>query len=257
MKPAQNQNIFSIMFEDEFMDITRKDFGSVFDFDVAAFDHVFKKGKAMWLHSGNDEHPHAILTTGKHSNGFVDTLRILKYTNLCEIFAEQMVDIYKNYARENNLPERPDWVIGSDHAGAAFSHAVATKLGSQHDFTEKQIVVDAQGNKIGDAQEWKRFTILPDETVLQVEELITTTTTLQKVRTGILKGNSCPVKFLPLSLTLIHRSSAYTFGDAPILYLRHYDIEVWDNAGSCPLCNKGSEAIESPKKNWEMLTNVE
>lgn len=137
----------------------------------------------------------------------------------------------------------PTWVIGSEHAGATFSHSVALTLGSMHDFTEK-------GEE--KTQVWKRFDIKPEEIVLQVEELITTTGTLQAVRDGIRRGNSSPVTFAPVSLTLIHRSSIYEFENAPILYLAHYDINVWEPL-DCPLCAAGSKRMR-PKQHWKELT---
>jgi orotidine-5'-phosphate decarboxylase len=236
--------VFSINDENKLRNISRADFGPIITDE--AFDHVFKTAAAMWLHDKKPDSPHAILTTGKHSNGFVDTLRVLKNTNLCEIFAEEMAEMYKNYARKTGCTERPDWVIGSDHAGATLSLMVALKLGSQHDFTEK-------GD--GKTQVWKRFAIKPGETVLQVEELITTTSTLDAVRKGIIESSNVPINFLPVTMTLIHRSPTFIYDGDPILHLRHYEIAAWE-ASECPLCKEGSEAIKEPKKNWSKLTGT-
>jgi orotate phosphoribosyltransferase len=136
-----------------------------------------------------------------------------------------------------------DWVIGSDHAGATLSFAVAAQLMAQHDFTEK-------GE--GKTQVWKRLSIQSGEIVLQVEELITTTGTLQAVREGIRAGNPHPVSFAPLSLVLVHRSNIYEFEGTPIVYVEHYDINSWAPE-ECPLCAGGSERLR-PKQNWAKLT---
>lgn len=203
---------------------------------------------AFWLHSGNPKDPHAITTKGECTNGFVDTLRALRYTNLCDILALSMVNLFlQRYPEYHRSKQGVSWVIGSDHAGAALSHSVATWLHTQHDFTEKGPVVD--GKK---TQRWSRFDILPDETVLQIEELITTTGTLQAVREGIRAGNKTPVQFLPVAMTLIHRSDQREFEGGPILYLAHFDIQVW-KPDECPLCKAGSKRI-LPKINWAELT---
>lgn len=202
--------------------------------------HLLRLCDALWLHSGNAKDPHAELTSGKCSNGFVDALRALRHSYLCKFFGDQLAKKFENEYKE--IPH-PDWVIGSDHAGATFSHSVALALGSMHDFTEK-------GG--GKTQVWKRFDIKPEETVLQVEELITTTSTLQAVREGIRAGNSSPVTFAPVSLTLIHRSPIYEFENTPILYLAHYDITTW-NPSDCPLCAQGSKRVR-PKQNWKELS---
>ena len=141
------------------------------------FRHIGEVCQAIWFHSGDKTAPHAELTSGKCSDGFVDTLRILRFTNLCTILAEQLLLVIREQSKYNYSTgdHGIGWVIGSDHAGAALSHEVARFLEAQHDFTEKGP---------DKTQVWKRFTIDPDEPILQVEELITTTGTLQAVRDG-------------------------------------------------------------------------
>lgn len=205
----------------------------------AEIRHILELCDALWLHSGRKEDPHAELTSGKCSNGFVDALRALRFTNLCCLFADQLI---RKLRRTQKLG-MVDWVIGSDHAGAAFSHSVALLLNAQHDFTEKG------PNK---TQLWQRFNIGPKETVLQIEELMTTAETLQAVREGILKGNNGPVTFAPVVGVLVHRSNVYEIFDAPVVYLVHFDISTWDPK-DCPLCEAGSKRLR-PKKHWQELT---
>jgi len=210
----------------------------------AEIKFIFGSCDALWLHSGDPEHPHAELTSGKCSNGFVDVLRVLKHTNLCEIFAAQLIRKLGNVFSAHPY----DWVIGSDHAGATLSYAVAAQLGLQHDFTEKGMD-EISGRKL---QVWKRFSIQPDERVLQVEELVTTTGTLRAVREGIRTGNPTPVLFAPLVAILVHRSDENKFEEYPILYLIHFDIQTW-KPEECPLCAAGSKRLR-PKTNWAELT---
>lgn len=215
--------------------LSLEDFGR--DITLGEFRHIFETCGALWLHSGDPHAPHAELTSGKCSDGFVDVLRVLRYSNLCGIMAEQLVrrlrDSYKG---------KVDWVVGSDHASATLSFAVASLLSAQHDFTEK-----SDGKK----QAWKRFEIEPDEIVLQVEELITTTGTLHAVREGIRAGNPSNVKFAPLVLTLVHRSDIYEFENSLLVPAVHYDIRAW-TPEECPLCKAGSERVR-PKQNWAKL----
>jgi orotate phosphoribosyltransferase len=206
----------------------------------AVFSHIGRLCKAVWLHSGNPADPHAVLTQGEHSDGFVDTLRILRYTNLCRMMAQQLVILFDEVWHG----DPPSWVVGSDHAGVALSHSVAEILGAQHDFPEKG------PNK---TQNWKRFLIEPAETVLQVEELMTTSGTLAAVRTGIRQAHSHPVQFVPHPLVLVHRSDVNEIEGEGIIHLVHYDIKKWQ-PGDCPWCKQGSKAISEPKKNWEELT---
>jgi orotate phosphoribosyltransferase len=212
------------------------------------FRHIFKLCDALWLHSGNASHPHAELTTGKCSNGFANVLQAIKHTNLCEIFAAELIKVLRDHTEFNEL-NCSDWVIGSDHAGATLSFEVARQLGIQHDFTEKNPTPENKKRQV-----WKRFPIQPGEQVLQVEELITTTRTLCEVREGLRRGNKDTVEFTPYSATLVHRSPTYKFEGSPIFYVAHFDIDVWDPA-ECPLCKAGSKPIK-PKDNWtELIAN--
>lgn len=199
---------------------------------------MFEARDAMWFHNGDPKMPHGELTSGQCSDGFINTLGALCDTQLCEMMADYMVE------KVREVYQGPvDWVVGSDHAGATLSYAVAVRLKAKHDFTEK-----------GDdkTQLWKRHTIKKGEVVLQVEELVTTLGTLKAVREGIQRDNPQPVTFAPLVATLIHRSPSYEFENAPIVQGAHFDIRTWDEK-DCPLCKAGSKRLK-PKKNWEELT---
>lgn len=200
--------------------------------------HIFETCSALWLHSGDMTRPHAELTSGRCSDGFVDVLRVLRYANLCELLGRQLAakidDVYRGHI---------DWVVGSDHAAATLSFAVASHYGAQHDFTEKGP---------DKTQLWKRFEIGRDEVVLQVEELVTTTGTLQAVRDGLRRAHpEHEVQFAPVVACLVHRSPTYEFEGSPIVSLIHFDIQTWAPE-ECPLCAAGSPRVR-PKHNWAEL----
>jgi orotate phosphoribosyltransferase len=225
---------------DELLGVSRHDFASFGEVTSEEFDHMLHLCDALWLHSGDPSAPHVELTSGKCSDGFVNTLRLLKYPNISMILADVMAKIYRAH---DPLNRKPDWVIGSDHAGATFSQNVALQLRAKHEFTEKGP---------DKTQLWKRETIGADELVVQQEELVTTLKTLDEVRKGIISGNAHPVTFGYASMTLVHRSSSYEFEGKPILYFRHYDIQTWEPE-ECPLCAAGSPRLR-PKQHWAELT---
>jgi orotate phosphoribosyltransferase len=200
--------------------------------------HIFRACDAFWEHSGDSKDPHAETTSGKCTNGFVNTLNVLRHSNLCEIMGNQLVRLTRYDYGPN------DWTIGSDHASATISFAVAAELRTQHDFTEK-------GE--GKTQSWKRFDIAPTSKVLQVEELVMTLLTLRNVRVGIRAATLHPVQFASEILTLVHRSDHYELEGARIRYLVHYDIQTWDGPETCPLCRAGSRRLR-PKHHWRELT---
>ncbi len=206
--------------------------------------HILELCDAAWTHSGDPKHPHAALRSGQCSTGFFDVLRALRFTNICRLFAHQLVRKANRFMAEHDLPQ-PDWVVGSDHAGAALSHSVAEFFGCEHDFTRK----DPENPK---RQIWERFQIGPTQNVLNVEELVTTTGTLKAVRAGIREGNPTDVMFMPFALTAVHRSDEASVEDHPIIFLAHFDVKTCD-PGDCELCKGGSKRL-SPKTHWLELT---
>ncbi len=218
---------------------------------------ILKLCDALWIHLGKPTDPHAELTSGKHSNGFVNVLKALVYPNLRRIFAHQLVRVldqhYLDDCGDHITKGLFNWVVGSDHAGAALALAVGEELDVMSTFTEKEQVA---GSK---RQIWNRHTIEPGQIVLQVEELVTTSLTLSAVRAGIREGTShTDFSFGPYALTLVDRSDPKArvteIEGTEILHLVRYEIDTWEPA-DCPLCKSGSLALK-PKANWKELTSV-
>jgi len=206
--------------------------------------HILRLADCFWQHSGKPEDPHAILTSGQHSNGFVNVLVALTPTPICKLFGTMIGRLIRQRYPELTGPKV--WVIGSAYAAIDLSKDVANELGAQHGVPEK----------IDDGQVWRRFQIPPDATVIQVEELVTTLKTLAAVRKAIIDGNGGPVTFAPFVVTLVNRSPLDKFEGSPIISLAHYDIQTWEPE-TCPLCDAGSEAIKPkvPTENWARLTS--
>ncbi len=204
----------------------------------AEFMHVLTLAGAYWQHNGDATRPHVELTTGLCSDSLVDVLRALRFAPVCQLFAEQSARrIRASWAGAI------DWVVGSSHAAATFSYAVASFLGTQHDFTEK-------GS--GGAQVWNRFAIGQGQTVLQVEDLITTGKTFHDVRAAMRLGNPDPVSFAPIVFTLVRRTNISMIEDSEIVSLFSIPITTYEPT-ACPLCAVGSPRLR-PKQNWVVLT---
>ena len=214
----------------------------------AEFAHIFGLLNAFWIYQGDVQNPdpnlpHAELTSGKCSTGYINCSKGLALTNLCSIFAGQLTT--KLAQQHGKLPI--DWVVASDHAGAAFGKDVANLLDTKYEFCEK----GADKSQI-----WKRQVIEPGETVLQVEELITTLSTITAVRQGIRLGNPHPVEFTPVSLVLVNRSHdrELSLEAKPVIHLFYFDIQAYDGPDVCPLCQAGSPRYKPKGKDWELLT---
>jgi len=209
---------------------------------------IFDLCEAGWMHNGNPKNPHAELTSGKCSNGFFDCPRVLRNPNFCEILAIQLAKKVKKELEKLGI-RLIDWVIGSPYDAITFSYEVAKFFQAIHVFPEKD-PSDPEGKRMV----WRRMTIPKGAAVLQIEELITTSGTFQKVRRAIESGNSEPVNFLPIVGTLIHRPPKLPadYGDRKVVAL--VEKEVWAaDSKDCPLCAVGSPRLR-PKTHWKELT---
>ena len=201
--------------------------------------------KAYWMHSGDASDPHAELTSEKCSNGFFDCLRVLRYVNLSEILANQLA----RKIRAAIGDQKVDWVIASPMAGITFGHDVARALGATiFMFTEKD-----PNQK--DKMLWKRMAIPEGETVLQIEELVTTSKTLNAVQEAVNVGNPNPVNWLPYIGVFVHRPPELPisqYGDRKVVSLIEKAIWAVD-PDKCQLCKEGSVRYK-PKTHWKELT---
>ncbi|MGH7145190.1 MAG: phosphoribosyltransferase family protein [Planctomycetota bacterium] len=193
---------------------------------------------AIWRHDGNPHRAHALLTSGKHSNAFINTTLA---TCRPELLAEILAPGSPYRAR---LPQAPrqavDWVVGSAVGAIAWAYALAQALDALAGFTEK---TDDGG------MELKRFPIGPEHTVLVCEDVISTGGSTLKTIAG-LKATGCHI--LPVIATLVNRSGRAALDGFAIEPVVTVEVEQWD-AADCPLCRLGSEALR-PKQNWARLT---
>ena len=223
----------------------------------AAFERIGGLLKAFWRYEGDPDpaRPHAKLTGGACSNLFINAGLILSYTRLNALFAASLAEIIKNGLGIPG-PNTPVWTMGSDHAAAVFASWVAYFLDAErYDFTEKS---GADGKE----QKWTRHELPEGTKPGQVEELITTLATVERVRAGVRAFHKYPIEFAWLA-TLVHRPDKSKFQDKylwlyegkKVIANYTYDGRNYDpkKGEVCPYCAVGSPAIESPKQNWARL----
>ena len=206
---------------------------------------IFEKCDAYWVHNGDPKNPHAELTSGLCSNGFIDCLRVLKYRNLSQILAIQLAQRVRKIVGDEKIM----WTIGSPMAGIYF----ADDLGEALEIPLRMFVEKDKDDP--KKMVWNRLIIPVDHLVLQVEELVTTSQTLNEVQGAVFSGNPNQVNFVPFVAILVHRP--------PKLPVGHYgnrqaialiEKEIWAvPQDECPLCEAGSKRLR-PKQNWAELT---
>lgn len=198
---------------------------------------VFQDHGAIWIHDGNPSRPHALLTSGLHSDGFVNCTFVTQHAALLQRIVSEPDGLAEK------LPlERVAWVVGSAFGAVTLAYAVALKLGARAGFTEKD----------GDGMKLARFEIEPAEKVLVVEDTISTGGSTLKTIEGIQKSGVPAENILPLIVCLVNRSGSGALAGRELRALITTDIHTWQPA-ECPLCKAGSQAVR-PKTHWKELT---
>lgn len=210
---------------------------------------IYREHDALWLfdHEGDPEAPHALLTSGLHSDGYGNSTPVLQRP----VVVWQLVGALVEKLRARNaLTAKVDWVVGSPYAGITFSYKLAEMLGAQHGFAEKNPKYDEKDPNSKEPKFlWPRFEIPEGSIVLQCEELVTTLGTAMDVRSAIERDNPHRVTFQPNVACGIWRPKKITGGQIDIISLAAIEIQSW-SAEECPLCARGSKALH-PKKHWD------
>lgn len=98
--------------------------------------------------------------------------------------------------------------------------------------------------------------IPPGEKVLQVEELITTSSTFKEIRRAVEAGNNAPVNFISEVGALVHRPGKLPaeYDGRRVIALIEKEIQIFEpGPETCPYCAAGSLPLR-PKQNWAELT---
>jgi orotate phosphoribosyltransferase len=200
---------------------------------------------AIWIYSEKAGEPHAILTSGAHSNGYINLNAVLQFPNLCQILAKQLIEAWINEWPQVSY-KKVDAIASTTFAAIPLGQEVAKQLRAMFVFTEKK-----EGQ-----QKWSgRFELPEGATILQVEELITTLGTARQVKEAILVSNPS-VKFLGVNgktivMTVVHRPARLPIPDTDYIVASLITKEIHNWAPElCPLCEKGSPALK-PKLNWQ------
>lgn len=196
---------------------------------------TFEDYGAIWIHNGSPDQPHALLTSGLHSDGFVNCTFVTQHPKVLQSAVSEGL---KDLLSETNA----EWVIGSAFGAITLAHAIAYHLGARSGFTEKD----------GELMKLSRFEISSGDRVLVVEDTITTGGSTKKTIEGIKAAGVDDSRILPYIVSLVNRSGKDDLDGRKIRALLTLDIHAWTPA-DCPLCKIGSQAVR-PKGNWQVLT---
>lgn len=169
---------------------------------------------------------HFVLTSGRHSDRYVQCSRVLEDTVLTTRLAQEIAARVSERIGESRF----DLVAAPAVGGIILGFAVAQALGVNFIFSERE-----QG-----VMTFRRsFCVPPSARVLVVEDVVTTGGSVAEVIDLVERAGGR----VPLVVSLIDRGGPKAF-DVELLPLLELEVESW-NAQECGLCASG-EGLTSP-----------
>lgn len=195
-------------------------------------EHFVAAG-GLWKHDGNAARPHALLTSGLHSDGFVNGSLLIQYPQLLNKIVRDWAETILNNG------DAPDWVCGSAFGAITIAYEMASQLGCRAAFTEP----------VDGTLTLKRFPIAEGDKVIVVEDVVTTGGSTQRTIAAL---EAAGAVVAPEIYILVDRSDGSVLAPRRIFPATRVDVNAW-RPEECPLCADGSEAVR-PKANWDRLT---
>jgi len=204
----------------------------------------YKQRGALWIHDGNSKRPHALLTSGKHSDGFFNSELVMEDSALLAEACSNL--LHKLEIDEGVSLSKIDRVVGPAMGAITMAHEMARQIseGTGHR------CLRAYTEKFEKMMVFQRTTIKPTELILLVEDVLTTGGSVEITSAAVAATFGY---ILPFTAVLVNRSGFKEVGGKKIVALIDRPMPVWAS-DDCPLCKNGSEAIR-PKgtENWKRL----
>ena len=166
-------------------------------------------------------HGHFRLSSGRHSDRFIQKFRILESPPLVEAVAKAIAAAFRAVA--------PTIVVSAAVGGIVLGYEVARQLGTDAIFVEKEN---------GVAMLRRSFKLSPEDRALVVEDVVTTGLSVREV-IDVVRKHGAQVAGVGI---IVQRGEA-DFG-VPARALLDMPIESFD-PDDCPLCKAG-QAIDDP-----------
>lgn len=178
----------------------------------------------MFVDAGALLEGHFLLTSGRHSNRYMQCAQVLQYPAYTEALSRILADRFRN--------DGVDVVVGPAMGGIIVAYEVARQLGVRGIFCEREngVMTLRRG-----------FSIQPGERILVVEDVITTGGSVMEVM-EVTKARGGEVVGVAV---LVDRSGGKVDLGVRTEAALVMEIDSWE-ADSCPLCREGTLPITKP-----------
>lgn len=165
---------------------------------------------------------HFLLSSGKHSDGYVQCAKLLMYPDKAEKALKPVVE----KIRDLDI----DVVIGPALGGVIVSYEVARQLGKPSMFTERQ-------NNVMTLR--RGFSLKPGTKVLVVEDVVTTGKSTMECIEAL---KDYDIEIVAIA-SLVNRSGSDELNGHKLYSSVSIDIKAYEPE-DCPLCEKGEKIVK-------------
>src|SRR3989344_4259040 len=197
----------------------------------------YRKKDALWIHDGNPKRPHALLSSGKHSNGFFNSRLVIPdevllcnaVSDLLELFAQQGGDVSKVQG-----------VVGPQTGATKLAELLSEQVMA---FTRSECfwaspVKNESGGQKSMVFNDEEKELLKGQYVLPCEDVLTTGGSVDLTIDAV---EMCGGAVMPFILVLVNRCGLTEANGKKIIALIDHPMPIW-TPDKCPFCKDGSKA---------------
>ena len=172
--------------------------------------------------SGAIQQGHFLLSSGKHSDRYVEKFHLLRNPGVTSRVCEGFVERFR--------PLQADVIVGPTTGGILLAFEVARQLGLAAAYAERA----SEGSLTRAFRRGTRFA--PGSRVTVVDDILTTGGSIRETITAL---ESLDVEIAAIGVLVDRSGGAATFGNYPLYPLLTMSVDAWP-ADSCPLCRAGT-----------------
>jgi orotate phosphoribosyltransferase len=169
---------------------------------------------------------HFLLSSGRHSDQYVEKFDLLRNPRATERACESFADRFRS--------EQIDVVVGPTTGGIILAFEVGRQLGCMAAYAERKSDGSA-GREIR-----RGTTFAPRQRVLLVDDILTTG---RSVRETLAALEGQPVEIVAVAVLVDRSGGKVAFGATPLVAISTLDVKTWDPC-DCDLCAKGIPLVK-------------
>ncbi len=208
----------------------------------------YKTRQAYWVHDDNPKRPHALLTSGLHSNGFFNSRPVVADDDLLREIAVDLVVRLEEYYSIG----RVGCVVGPQTGATKLAQYVSERItrlrGVWRPCDWASPRKTGGGSERAMTFEGESRKPLREQNVFFVEDVLTTGGSVDLTLDAVRGEGAIPLFWIGC---IVNRSGLKDFMGRKILANLEVSMQTW-RSEECPLCLVGSEAVR-PKENWALL----